>query len=429
RTASGSWCGPASSRRRAPGCSRPDRIARVARDAEPHAARPVGRLRPAGRRPVRIARAGPQSLVGPVAAGEPLALRPGPPRRVSHLPARPRLPPGAVAGRRPHRAGVLRPRRGAPRRLRAVPRHRVHLAARHLRARGDPRVAHPVVLDGRLPALRDAVGERVHPRGPALRPDARAARVPDRGHPGRCHLGVAALHLRGQGAARGRRGPRDGGRVRREPPRPRLRALRHQRGLRRRGGRVHRAHLDAGAGADLGLARHGLRGGDHRRPRQSGGRAAGGIPDRRQRVGHDGRRRTGVGAVVFRVKRLRGELFGLLTLAITFVLATIVLNTRLDGGPGVYLSNVPLPRLVASPTGTFYLLALGLAVLTLAAAYTITSSRLGLGLFAIHDDEDVAEVEGVPTFAYKLVAFALSAGIAGVAGGIHAMYVSYLTVP
>jgi branched-chain amino acid transport system permease protein len=136
----------------------------------------------------------------------------------------------------------------------------------------------------------------------------------------------------------------------------------------------------------------------------------------------------GIGAVVFRVKRLRGELFGLLTLAITFVLATIVLNTRLDGGPGVYLSNVPLPRLVASPTGTFYLLTLGLALVTVAAAYVITRSRLGLGLFAIHDDEDVAEVEGVPTFRYKLVAFALSAAIAGVAGGIHAMYVSYVTV-
>ena len=136
----------------------------------------------------------------------------------------------------------------------------------------------------------------------------------------------------------------------------------------------------------------------------------------------------GIGAVVFRVKRLRGELFGLLTLAITFVVATIVLNTRLDGGPGVYLSNVPLPRLVASPTGTFYLLALGLATITVTGAYLITRSRLGLGLFAIHDDEDVAEVEGVPTFSYKLVAFALSAGVAGIAGGIHAMYVSYVTV-
>ena len=137
---------------------------------------------------------------------------------------------------------------------------------------------------------------------------------------------------------------------------------------------------------------------------------------------------TGIGVVVFRVRRLRGELFGLLTLAVTFVLATIVLNTRLDGGPGVYLSNVPLPRLTSSPTGTFYLLALALASATIAIAYTVTRSRLGFGLFAIHDDEDVAEVEGVPTFAYKLAAFAMSASIAGVAGGIHAMYVSYVTV-
>jgi len=136
----------------------------------------------------------------------------------------------------------------------------------------------------------------------------------------------------------------------------------------------------------------------------------------------------GIGAVVFRVRRLRGELFGLLTLAVGFVLATIVLNTRIDGGPGVYLSAVPLPRLLASPTGTLYLLGLGLAAATLGAAYGIAHSRLGLGLFAIHDDEDVAEGKGVPTFAYKLLAFALSAGLAGVAGGIHAMYVSYVTV-
>jgi len=136
----------------------------------------------------------------------------------------------------------------------------------------------------------------------------------------------------------------------------------------------------------------------------------------------------GIGAVVFRVRRLRGELFGLLTIAITFVLATIVLNTKIDGGPGVYLSAVPLPRLVASPTGTMYLLGLGLALLSVTTAYAVTRSRLGLGLFAIHDDEDVAEVKGVPTFRYKLAAFALSAAVAGVAGGIYAVYVSYVTV-
>lgn len=137
---------------------------------------------------------------------------------------------------------------------------------------------------------------------------------------------------------------------------------------------------------------------------------------------------TGIGAVVFRVKRLRGELFGLLTLAITFVLATIVLNTRIDGGPGVYLIGVKVPGLVASPTGTLYLLGLTLAVIAVGTAYVVARSRLGLGLFAIHDDEDVAEVKGVPTFRYKLLAFALSAGIAGVAGGTQAIYVGYVTV-
>jgi branched-chain amino acid transport system permease protein len=136
----------------------------------------------------------------------------------------------------------------------------------------------------------------------------------------------------------------------------------------------------------------------------------------------------GIGAVVFRMRQLRGELFGLLTLAITFVLATIVLNTRIDGGPGVYLSGVALPRLSRSPTGTLYLLALTLAVGTVGLAYAITRSRFGLGLYAIHDDEDVAEVEGVPTFRYKLSAFVLSAGIAGMAGGVHALYVTYITV-
>ena len=119
-----------------------------------------------------------------------------------------------------------------------------------------------------------------------------------------------------------------------------------------------------------------------------------------------------IGAVVFRVRRVRGELFALLTLAVTFVLATIILNTPIDGGPGVYLSAVSLPKLGPTASSTFYLLALALAFATLAIAYLVRRSRLGRGLFAIHDDEDVAEVMGVPTFRFKLVAFALSSALA-----------------
>jgi branched-chain amino acid transport system permease protein len=134
-----------------------------------------------------------------------------------------------------------------------------------------------------------------------------------------------------------------------------------------------------------------------------------------------------LGAVAFRVKGVRGELFALLTLAVTFVLATIVQNTPIDGGPGVYLSAVAVPALAPTTSGTFYMLALVLAIASVTIARGIARARLGLGLFAIHDDEDVAEVMGVPTFRYKLVAFALSCALAGAAGGIHAVFVSYVT--
>ena len=135
----------------------------------------------------------------------------------------------------------------------------------------------------------------------------------------------------------------------------------------------------------------------------------------------------GLGAVVFRLRRLRGELFGLLTLAVTFVIATIILNTPIDGGPGVYLSAVPLPAIGPSPSATFYLLALAMVMLVLWVAYYIYNARLGSGLFAIHDDEDVAEVQGVPTYRFKLQALAISCAFAGVAGGVHALFVSYVT--
>jgi branched-chain amino acid transport system permease protein len=134
-----------------------------------------------------------------------------------------------------------------------------------------------------------------------------------------------------------------------------------------------------------------------------------------------------IGFVVFRVKAVRGELFALLTLAVTFVVATIILNTPIDGGPGVYLNAVEIPKIAPTPSSSIYLMMLLSAVGTLIVSYKVQASKLGIGLFAIHDDEDVAEVMGVPTFRYKLMAFALSCALAGLAGGIHALFVSYVT--
>jgi branched-chain amino acid transport system permease protein len=89
---------------------------------------------------------------------------------------------------------------------------------------------------------------------------------------------------------------------------------------------------------------------------------------------------------------------------------------------------VDMPRLAPTASGVLYLLMLAIAGLTLWVAYAMAHSRFGTGLFAIHDDEDVAEVMGVPTYRFKLAAFAISCGLAGLAGGIHAVFVSYVTV-
>jgi len=57
-----------------------------------------------------------------------------------------------------------------------------------------------------------------------------------------------------------------------------------------------------------------------------------------------------VGAIVFRVKGICGEVFALLTLAVTFVVGTIIVNTPIDGGNGVSLAAVPVPAIGPTPS-------------------------------------------------------------------------------
>jgi branched-chain amino acid transport system permease protein len=53
---------------------------------------------------------------------------------------------------------------------------------------------------------------------------------------------------------------------------------------------------------------------------------------------------------------------------------------------------------------------------------------LGQGLFAIRDDEAVAEGLGVPTFRYKMIVLAISCFFAGLSGGLHALQINYVAV-
>lgn len=67
-----------------------------------------------------------------------------------------------------------------------------------------------------------------------------------------------------------------------------------------------------------------------------------------------------------------------------------------------------------------YLLALTTVSLITLAVWALTSSPFGANLIAVRDNETAARVIGVPVLHTKLVAFALSSGIIGVAGVLFA---------
>ena len=136
-----------------------------------------------------------------------------------------------------------------------------------------------------------------------------------------------------------------------------------------------------------------------------------------------------IGVVVFRLRKLRGEIFALMTLAVAFVMASVArVSPTIDGGQGVPVNTVDLPDFLGDFPTMIFRLGLLAATLAIITAQTVQRSRLGWGLFSIRDDEDVAETLGVPTFRYKITALLLTAFIAGISGAIHSLQIGYVTI-
>src|SRR5260370_42459112 len=67
-----------------------------------------------------------------------------------------------------------------------------------------------------------------------------------------------------------------------------------------------------------------------------------------------------------------------------------------------------------------------LLAVTLAVCWVVRTSKLGLALNAVRDDEDRARGLGVQTELVKLVAFAVSAGLTAAFGAVGAYYLTFL---
>lgn len=119
------------------------------------------------------------------------------------------------------------------------------------------------------------------------------------------------------------------------------------------------------------------------------------------------------------ILRLRGAYFALATIGINEAMKAFVNNFDLFGGPIGMTLNFSVYREYGGAAQALEMSFYIMAVLTLAAiiiSYTIRISKFGLGLLAIRENEDAAEVMGVVAPNAKTWAYVISAIIPGMVG-------------
>jgi branched-chain amino acid transport system permease protein len=75
----------------------------------------------------------------------------------------------------------------------------------------------------------------------------------------------------------------------------------------------------------------------------------------------------------------------------------------------------------------YFYAAFGLLAVSLLVMGLLVRSRLGLFLRAIREDEQAAAASGVAVARYRILAFAIASGFAGLAGGFYAHYIAIMT--
>lgn len=127
----------------------------------------------------------------------------------------------------------------------------------------------------------------------------------------------------------------------------------------------------------------------------------------------------GIGAISLRTS---GVHFIMITLAfaqMVFYLAGGLKTYGGDDGITLYNRSELLGLKLSDPT-TFYYLCLGLLVVVLAVLLRLRTSRFGMVLRGLRDNERRMRALGFPTYRYKLAAFVLSGMICGLAGALLA---------
>ncbi len=119
------------------------------------------------------------------------------------------------------------------------------------------------------------------------------------------------------------------------------------------------------------------------------------------------------------ILRLRGAFFALATIGINEAIRALINNLTLFGGPAGISLNFNIYKDYGGAGEALWLVyyaTLFLALATIFLSYAIKTSKFGLGLLAIREDEEAAEVIGIVTPRAKTWAYVLSAFIPGIVG-------------
>jgi ABC-type branched-subunit amino acid transport system permease subunit/ABC-type branched-subunit amino acid transport system ATPase component len=128
--------------------------------------------------------------------------------------------------------------------------------------------------------------------------------------------------------------------------------------------------------------------------------------------------------------RIGGDHLVIVTLALQIIVIAIMINWRSVTGGTDGISAIPKIVLWGRSLDTparFLPLALAAAVACLAVAWRLAKSPFARAVRAMRENEQAVQAVGKNVVAVKLTVFAVAAGLAAVAGGLYAHYISYVS--
>jgi len=131
----------------------------------------------------------------------------------------------------------------------------------------------------------------------------------------------------------------------------------------------------------------------------------------------------------FVILGLRGHYFAIGTLALGIFVAQIFANWEYVGaGSGIIMPELPGRGRASDQEKSllFYFLCLLLAGATIFFLRWLYTTRFGLAINAIRDDEDKAEAMGIATTLYKVAAWSVSGFFLGICGALYGNIVRFV---